>query len=133
MEFGPQDHPNEKALKLDVVRIYNAKLDERERRKRFVIERNLVDFHKSQVGLSFSDMCTNGRTDGRTDEQQIFTHPCIIHSLFILLFLHSFLPSFRHSFLYSCMHSPPPPQKTKQKNNDKKRPRTASGRGTSAT
>ena len=27
MEFGPSDHPSERALKLDVVRIYNAKLD----------------------------------------------------------------------------------------------------------
>ena len=42
MEFGPSDHPSERALKLDVVRIYNAKLDERERRKRFVIERGFT-------------------------------------------------------------------------------------------
>ena len=48
MEFGPSDHPSERALKLDVVRIYNAKLDERERRKRFVIERGLVDYRRTQ-------------------------------------------------------------------------------------
>ena len=47
-QFNAADHPAEKALKLDVVRIYNARLDERERRKRFVIERGLVDYRKQQ-------------------------------------------------------------------------------------
>ena len=47
-QFNAHDHPAEKALKLDVVRIYNARLDERERRKRFVIERGLVDYRKQQ-------------------------------------------------------------------------------------
>ena len=35
-------------LKLKVIAIYNAKLDERERRKRFVIERDLLDYKKHQ-------------------------------------------------------------------------------------
>jgi len=44
MEFRPTDPPAERALKLDVAKVYNAKLDERERRKRFVVERGLVDY-----------------------------------------------------------------------------------------
>eukprot|EP00607_Mallomonas_marina_P009552 CAMPEP_0182419550 /NCGR_PEP_ID=MMETSP1167-20130531/3983_1 /TAXON_ID=2988 /ORGANISM="Mallomonas Sp, Strain CCMP3275" /LENGTH=297 /DNA_ID=CAMNT_0024594531 /DNA_START=202 /DNA_END=1091 /DNA_ORIENTATION=- len=45
---GVEDHPSERALKLQVVKIYNLKLDERERRKRFVIDQGLVDFRKQQ-------------------------------------------------------------------------------------
>ena len=48
MEFQPDDHPSERELKLQVIRIYNSKLDDRERRKRFVIDRGLVD-RKEQV------------------------------------------------------------------------------------
>lgn len=48
MEFEPEDHPSERDLKLQVVRIYNSKLDERNRRKRFAIDRGLVDFKKQQ-------------------------------------------------------------------------------------
>ena len=48
MEFGPDDHPSERELKLQVIRIYNSKLDDRERRKRFVIDRGLVD-RKEQI------------------------------------------------------------------------------------
>ena len=50
MEFNADDHPSEKELKLQVVKIYNQKLSERDRRKRFVIDRGLVDF-KKQVAL----------------------------------------------------------------------------------
>ena len=48
MEFNDDDHPSEVELKLKVIAIYNAKLDERERRKRFVIERDLLDYKKHQ-------------------------------------------------------------------------------------
>jgi transcriptional adapter 2-alpha len=48
MEFAESDHPSEKALKLDVVKIYNQKLDERDSRKQFVIESGLVDIKKTQ-------------------------------------------------------------------------------------
>jgi len=48
MEFFPDDHPSERELKLQVVRIYNAKLAERDKRKRFVIDRRLIDFKKQQ-------------------------------------------------------------------------------------
>lgn len=49
MEFLPDDHPGERELKLAVIKIYNAKLDEREKRKEFVQKRGLVDFKKQQA------------------------------------------------------------------------------------
>lgn len=49
MEFNPDDHPSETALKLQVIRIYNRKLEERNARKRFVIDRGLVDFKAQQA------------------------------------------------------------------------------------
>eukprot|EP00616_Rhizochromulina_sp_CCMP1243_P003341 CAMPEP_0118984516 /NCGR_PEP_ID=MMETSP1173-20130426/37931_1 /TAXON_ID=1034831 /ORGANISM="Rhizochromulina marina cf, Strain CCMP1243" /LENGTH=513 /DNA_ID=CAMNT_0006935181 /DNA_START=97 /DNA_END=1634 /DNA_ORIENTATION=+ len=49
MEISPTDPPEELKLKLEVLRIFNARLDERERRKRFVVERNLFDFKKIQL------------------------------------------------------------------------------------
>lgn len=48
MEFADDDHPTERELKLKVIEIYNAKLDERERRKKFVVERGLLDYKKHQ-------------------------------------------------------------------------------------
>jgi transcriptional adapter 2-alpha len=52
MEFSLDEHPSERELKLQVVRIYNHKLAERNRRKQFAIERGLVDFkHQQQVSL----------------------------------------------------------------------------------
>ena len=48
MEFSTDDHPSERDLKLQIIRIYNAKLAERDERKRFVIDRGLVDFKKQQ-------------------------------------------------------------------------------------
>jgi transcriptional adapter 2-alpha len=41
-----EEHPSEVQLKLDVIRIYNEKLDERDKRKRFVIDRGVVDIRK---------------------------------------------------------------------------------------
>jgi transcriptional adapter 2-alpha len=46
--YSPEDHPSERALKIEVIQIYNKKLDERNRRKRFAIDRGLVDFRKQQ-------------------------------------------------------------------------------------
>jgi hypothetical protein len=54
MEFGAEDHPSEQELKLQVIRIYNQKLAERDRRKRFVIDRGLVDVKAQQT---VSDTC----------------------------------------------------------------------------
>ncbi len=48
MEFCADDHASEVALKLEVLKIYNKKLDERNRRKRFVIDRGIVDVKKLQ-------------------------------------------------------------------------------------
>ncbi len=48
MEFSPDDHPSERELKLQVIAIYNKKLDERNRRKRYAIDRGLIDFKKQQ-------------------------------------------------------------------------------------
>lgn len=49
MEFNvDEDHPSERELKLQVVRIYNWKLDQRNERKRHVIDRGLVDVKKQQ-------------------------------------------------------------------------------------
>lgn len=53
MEFLPDDHPSERELKLQVIRIYNQKLEERRRRRHFVIDRNLVDV-KAQQAVSTS-------------------------------------------------------------------------------
>lgn len=52
MEFSPDDHPSERELKLQVLRIYNQKLEERAKRRNFVIERGLIDV-KGQQAVSF--------------------------------------------------------------------------------
>jgi len=50
MEFTHDEHPSEKALKLQVIGIYNSKLKERVRRKEFVQERGLIDLkHQQQL------------------------------------------------------------------------------------
>jgi hypothetical protein len=49
MEFLPDDHPSETELKIKIIEIYNSKLDERARRKKFVLERNLLDYKKHQA------------------------------------------------------------------------------------
>eukprot|EP00904_Undaria_pinnatifida_P006489 jgi/Undpi1/2970/HiC_scaffold_14.g06347.m1 len=49
MEFADTDHAAEKQLKLDVIGVYNHRLDLREKRKQFVIEHNLLDVHKQQA------------------------------------------------------------------------------------
>lgn len=48
MEFLPGDLPEDKKLKLQVLQIYNEKLDEREKRKNFILSRNLHDYRKNQ-------------------------------------------------------------------------------------
>ena len=49
MEFSPNDHPAERALKLQIIRIYNSKLDAREQRKKFLIDYNLLDYRANQL------------------------------------------------------------------------------------
>ena len=48
MEFLPGDLDKDKKLKLAVLNIYNEKLDERQKRKDFIRERNLHDYRKNQ-------------------------------------------------------------------------------------
>jgi len=43
MEFNEDDTPENVRLKESVIELYNARLDERIRRKKFVIERGLLD------------------------------------------------------------------------------------------
>eukprot|EP00375_Theileria_parva_P003615 XP_766300.1 transcriptional adapter 2 protein [Theileria parva strain Muguga] len=43
MEFRPDDTPEQIELKLNVIEIYNSKLDERIYRKKIIIERGLLD------------------------------------------------------------------------------------------
>ena len=49
LEFNKDDHPTERELKHQVIQIFNRKLEERNRRKRFAIDRGLVDFKKHQT------------------------------------------------------------------------------------
>lgn len=46
LEFLEDDSKEERELKMSVLRVYNAQLEEREKRKKFVIERNLLDIKK---------------------------------------------------------------------------------------
>jgi hypothetical protein len=48
MEFLPGEPPQDRELKLKVLAIYNAKLEEREKRKRFVLSRKLYDYRSIQ-------------------------------------------------------------------------------------
>jgi hypothetical protein len=49
MEFLPGEPIEDKQLKLQVLAIYNSKLDEREKRKKFVLSRKLYDYRKTQT------------------------------------------------------------------------------------
>jgi hypothetical protein len=46
LDFAEGEHATETELKLRVLEIYNAKLDERERRKAFVLERGLLEYKR---------------------------------------------------------------------------------------
>ena len=46
LDFIEGEHTTETELKLKILEIYNAKLDERERRKAFIIERGLLDYKR---------------------------------------------------------------------------------------
>lgn len=48
MEFNIDDTEEEIKLKSEVIELYNARLDERIRRKKFVIERGILDVKKIQ-------------------------------------------------------------------------------------
>lgn len=46
LEFNDDDTPEMRELKMNILKIYNSQLDERFKRKKFVIERNLFDVKK---------------------------------------------------------------------------------------
>ena len=48
MEFFDEDTDEDVNLKHSVIELYNARLDERIRRKKFVIERGLLDLKRTQ-------------------------------------------------------------------------------------
>jgi hypothetical protein len=48
MEFIPGESEQDRQLKLQVLVIYNSKLDEREKRKKFVLSRKLYDYRQYQ-------------------------------------------------------------------------------------
>lgn len=48
MEFTSSDSPQDRQLKVQIMQMYNSKLDERERRRQFILSRNLVDYRKNQ-------------------------------------------------------------------------------------
>jgi transcriptional adapter 2-alpha len=48
MEFFEEDTEENIQLKNSVIELYNARLDERIRRKKFVIERGLLDLKRQQ-------------------------------------------------------------------------------------
>lgn len=48
LEYFDDDTEQDVRLKNDVIELYNARIDERIRRKKFVLERGLLDFKKTQ-------------------------------------------------------------------------------------
>ena len=48
MEFFDEDNEETLNLKNSIIELYNARLDERIRRKKFVIERGLLDIKRTQ-------------------------------------------------------------------------------------
>lgn len=49
MEFSANDSPQDRELKIQIIQIYNSKLDERERRKNYLLSRGLLDYRKNQI------------------------------------------------------------------------------------
>lgn len=48
LEFFEKESESDIKIKQEVIELYNARLDERIRRKKFVIERGLLDYKKNQ-------------------------------------------------------------------------------------
>ena len=51
MEFSSDDTKADKELKLDVIRIFNSKLDEREKRKQFIVDHKLLNYRENQENM----------------------------------------------------------------------------------
>ncbi|KFK26542.1 hypothetical protein AALP_AA8G262500 [Arabis alpina] len=63
MEFKENDTPEEHELKLRVLRIYSKRLDERKRRKEFILERNLLYPNPYEKDLSQEEKVQCRRLD----------------------------------------------------------------------
>lgn len=63
MEFKDNDTPEERDLKLRVLRIYSKRLDERKRRKEFILERNLLYPNPFEKDLSQEEKMQCRRLD----------------------------------------------------------------------
>ncbi|ESQ55805.1 hypothetical protein EUTSA_v10025039mg [Eutrema salsugineum] len=63
MEFKENDTPEEHELKLRVLRIYSKRLDERKRRKEFILERNLLYPNPFEKDLSQEEKVQCRRLD----------------------------------------------------------------------
>ena len=48
MEFSAEDTKADRDLKLDVIWMFNAKLDGREKRKQFIIDQKLLHYRENQ-------------------------------------------------------------------------------------
>ncbi|KAL7485570.1 hypothetical protein ACHAW6_011165 [Cyclotella cf. meneghiniana] len=48
MEFSTEDSKADQDLKVEVIKIFNSKLDEREKRKQFVFEKKLLNYRENQ-------------------------------------------------------------------------------------
>lgn len=48
MEFAAEDSAADKDLKVEVIKIFNSKLDEREKRKKFILEKKLMNYRENQ-------------------------------------------------------------------------------------
>jgi transcriptional adapter 2-alpha len=48
MEFSAEDTKEDQNLKVEVIKIFNSKLDERERRKKFILDKKLMNYRENQ-------------------------------------------------------------------------------------
>ncbi|EED96425.1 predicted protein, partial [Thalassiosira pseudonana CCMP1335] len=48
MEFSTEDSKADRDLKVEVIKIFNSKLDEREKRKQFIIDQGLLNYRANQ-------------------------------------------------------------------------------------
>jgi len=63
IEFFEEDDPNEARIKENLLRLYNTRLDERIRRKEFIIKHGLLEYKKP----------LKGETDKTKEEKEMYT------------------------------------------------------------
>ncbi|KAL0890239.1 hypothetical protein Bca101_014222 [Brassica carinata] len=81
MEFKQNDTPDEKKLKLRVLRIFSKRLDERKRRKEFILERNLLYPNPSEKNLSQEEKVQCRRLDVFMRFHSKEEHEDLLHSV----------------------------------------------------